>query len=267
MRLTRWEVSAVGMVRAWQVVLVFLVLCAAARALTDHHKEPSEPDADAGEDTTDDAAVNPIKVCLDPGHPSHPGDKLDEAWINRRVVYLLDICLDDAGYETRITTEDIDPEQLFSSQLDVLREQLLVGLQVAAPEQRAELCNEWGADYFISVHHNFSPHPSVNHTLVLYGADERSFQPFQPFAPDWARATSRWLSRAMRTTEHNAASDQNVVGDSLIVLKETDMPAILTEASFYSNPAERRRLSNEDYNLAEANAICAAFLETFGTNE
>ncbi len=256
-----------GMVRAWQVVLVFLVICAAARALTDHHKEPSETDADAGEDTTDDVAAKPIKVCLDPGHPSFPGDKLNEARINRRVVHFLDICLEDAGYETLITTDDTDPEQLFFTRLDVPLDQLLAEFGVVSPEQRAELCNEWGADYFISVHHNFSPHPSVNHTLVLYGADERSFQPFQPFAPDWAGATSRWLSRVMRTAEHNAASDQHVIGDSLVVLKETAMPAILTEASFYSNPAERRRLANKDYNLAEANAICTAFLETFGTNE
>jgi len=42
------------------------------------------------------------------------------------------------------------------------------------------------------------------------------------------------------------------------VLKSPDIPSILVETAFISNPSEERRLTDEDYQMKLGNAILAA---------
>ncbi|MCP4599450.1 MAG: N-acetylmuramoyl-L-alanine amidase [Proteobacteria bacterium] len=252
--------------RIRQFVLLFCTLVIITRVWAEEPKKTDNPeDSSSDQDAAPKEGQN-IKICLDPGHPSHPDDKLLEAMINRRVVYFLNECLEDAGYETLLTVNDVSSDQLFTADLDPAKDQRRTAFEIMPPKQRAKICNEWQADYFISVHHNFSWDCSVNNTIVLYGADERNFSPLHPKARRWARATLNHLAKTMRTERHITAGDQDLIGGSLIVLKETEMSGILTEASFYSNPAEKQRLMSEDYILDEANAICHAFIEIFGNN-
>ncbi len=218
---------------------------------------PTRPSTTAGSPGGGPAA----RVCIDPGHPSFEGDKLYEAIINRKVAHLLADRLVDLGMVVYITADDLAEEDLFGRGFDNhgLAEQSR--LEPAPPAERAELCNEWGANYMFSIHHNYSIDPSANHSLVLYGARDRGggWSPRFPAAAKWARLTAGELAVAMAVDEAEAGKDQSEVGGAVTVLAESEMPAILTEASFWSNPEERARLDDDDYLAGEAAALCRAF--------
>jgi len=200
------------------------------------------------------------RVCLEPGHPSSVGDKLYEAIINRKVAFYMEDMLRDAGYEVLNVVDDIGYEEIFDDDFDNegAAEQAL--LQVKSLAARVADCNDWPADYFISIHHNAVDNPNPNYTLTLYGQDP-SYVPWFPGAPDWASYTTDRLLDAMEVTHGIATGDRSFLGFSLYVLRNTNMIGILTEGSFYSNPAERERLNDNDYLYGEADAIFQGFID------
>lgn len=202
------------------------------------------------------------KVCLSPGHPSEPGDKLYEGIINRKVAFLLKDLLCDAGYDVLIVTDDLERDELFHPYFDNEGEYEQALLEVMSPTEKVEVCNEWEADYLISLHHNYAYDKTENHTLVLFANDE-NYEELYENASDWARITSRSLKKAMRVTDSRYDGDLEKLGFSLSILANADMIGILTEASFFSNPRERERLNRDGYLKREAMAIYRAFLKFY----
>ncbi|MCL4514333.1 MAG: N-acetylmuramoyl-L-alanine amidase [Firmicutes bacterium] len=120
--------------------------------------------------------------------------------------------------------------------------------------QRADIANQWGAGRFISIHHNASVNPWVNGTEVYahpYGGwadfnlrDNVQASLVQGMGlPDWGGKTANFA-----------------------VLRYTTMPAILTEASFISNPAEEARLRDKGYTWREAYYIYRGLAWHYGVN-
>jgi len=201
-----------------------------------------------------------MRVCLDPGHPSFEDDKLFEAVINRKVAYYLEECLLEKGFSVLITVQDIPKHQILNPYFDNEGEQEHSMLEVKTPEERAEVCNRWDGDYFLSIHHNYAYDRSTNHSLVLYHSDENE-EPCSPESEILAEIIRGELEQTMEVDDAEVNGDNALLGESLIVLKNTAMTAILTEASFYSNPEERERLNDDAYLEQEAGAICRAFVE------
>ncbi|HUT78934.1 MAG TPA: N-acetylmuramoyl-L-alanine amidase [Polyangia bacterium] len=206
---------------------------------------------------------NQARVCLDPGHPSSAGDKLFEAIINRKVAFYLEQILQDSGYEVLIVVDDITPDEIFAEGFDNegVAEQAL--LEITTLGDRVTACNDWPADYFISVHHNAVSDPNPNYTLTIYGEDS-SYDPWFDDATAWADLTTDRLLEAMEVTGGYVWGDRSALGYGLYVLQNTDMIGILTEGSFYSNPAERARLNDNDYLYGEADAIFGGFIDFVG---
>lgn len=208
-----------------------------------------------------DLVIEPglARVCLSPGHPSSEGDKLYEAIINRKVAFYLEEMLVASGYEVLIVVDDITREEIFADGFDNEGAEEQAMLEVVTLSERAAACNEWPADYFISLHHNAVDDPSPNYTLVLYG-ESSAGSPRFPDAVDWAELTRDFLYEAMDVTDGYARGDRSFLGFGLSVLQNTDMVGILTEGSFYSNPEERARLNDDEYLLGEAEAIYSGFV-------
>jgi N-acetylmuramoyl-L-alanine amidase len=204
---------------------------------------------------------NLANVCLDPGHPSSTGDKLWESIINRKVGFYLEDLLRAAGYDVLLTTDDIDEETIFADGFDNEGAEEQAMLVVSSLGSRTGACNDWPADYFISLHHNAVTDTTVNYTLTIYGEDT-GFSPWFADAPTWAGLTSDYLYDAMDVDDLNTWGDRSALGYGLYVLQNTDMIGILTEGSFYSNPDEYDLLNaSNDYLYGEAEAIFAAFDE------
>lgn len=159
-----------------------------------------------------------MKIFLDPGHGgNNPGARsatgLQEANVNLDVALRLGRILTSWGYEVNYSrTENVTVS--------------LAG--------RARMANEWGADYFISIHCNSNVNPVYNGTETFY---YRQGTVAQAFALTVNNALVRQIElRNLGIFERNLA-----------VLRLTQMPAILAELAFISNPTEAQLLSTNSF--------------------
>ncbi len=91
---------------------------------------------------------------------------------------------------------------------------------------RVNDANSWGADYFISVHTNGSTTPSARGVeAYAYSRPSRAFSLGEDIVDSLVEATG-FPERGM------------FVRPGLYVLKRTNMPAVLVEIGFISNPGE-----------------------------
>ena len=96
--------------------------------------------------------------------------------------------------------------------------------------ERARLANDWGADYFISIHCNSNPNPVFN------GTSTYCFR-LGTTAAVLAQYVNTSLVEAINTL------DLGVMTANFAVLRRTRMPAILVETAFLSNPEEAALLA------------------------
>jgi N-acetylmuramoyl-L-alanine amidase len=109
-----------------------------------------------------------------------------------------------------------------------------------------------GAEIVLSVHHNYSfSSPKMNHAAVFFGSND-------PGGKALAQRVAKGLHRTMRVSGVRLGRDIDILGLSLTLLEPDVYTAILTEASFYSHPRERRRLNDDAYLKREAKAIFRA---------
>jgi N-acetylmuramoyl-L-alanine amidase len=179
------------------------------------------------------------KICLDPGHGGDadvPNYKrgpsgVREAEVNLRVALYLQKWLEEAGAQVYMTrTTDV-----------------FVGLN-----ERSYLANTCGAEFFVSMHHNAVGNPSTNFTSTWYHA----VPDYGPISLDLARYIQDGVADSLSLPSRASIplkSDYQIYPDAgFAVLRNTQIPATLCEASFHSNPEEEKRLDNPDYNKREA---------------
>ncbi len=186
-----------------------------------------------------------VRIVLDPGHVGQRdkgGDwkrgptGLREAEVNLRVAQFLREFLESVGAEVILTrSEDRsldleDAEDLF---------------------QRAEIANSVRADLLLSIHHNGGP-PDANYTTLFYHAGPDH----SPASLSAARYLLTGLNDALRLERHvecAVLADYTIYrGQGFAVLRHARVPAVLSEASFHSNPQEESRLRDPLYNRREA---------------
>jgi hypothetical protein len=116
---------------------------------------------------------------------------------------------------------------------------------------RAEVANHARADLFLSIHHNAVDDSNVNYTALFY----HSSPDYSPASLCAARHLLIGLNDALRLESHlecAVLSDGILYDNGFAVLREADVPAVLSEASFHSNPQEEARLRDPVYNRREA---------------
>lgn len=103
---------------------------------------------------------------------------------------------------------------------------------------RTSQANEWGADYFISIHVNASTNPDLNGTeCYVYS---------QPSA-------ASALAQSILTSVVNAVGtkDNGVRTNSgLYVLRKTVMPAVLVETAYVTNESDAQKLATNQTGFA-----------------
>lgn len=197
-----------------------------------------------------------ITICVDPGHggqgvePGYTGGTTGivtgqtEGDVNLRVSLILRQYLQAAGANVVMTRI---ADQRCSDGGSCLREEL---------DFRSNAAKRHSADFFVSVHHNEAGRkkPEVNYTAVFFrGSSKASI----PLAQNVSSAVSKYLGI------RNVGAK---VGDYR-VLNQIDMPGIIVEASFMSNPTEDQKLANLSYNKLEAKAIATGILNYFRTTQ
>ncbi|MBI5573620.1 MAG: N-acetylmuramoyl-L-alanine amidase [Elusimicrobia bacterium] len=180
------------------------------------------------------------KIFIDPGHGgSDPGavgpTGLKESNVNLQTsLKLKDFLVNTGGAQTILSREsDIYPTLA----------------------DRVNAANNWSADRFISVHYNASSDRNVNGTETLYYT--------------YGSETSKDLAQKLqnRLVETLGLTNRGIKPrDDLYVLKNTKMPAALTESSFISNTYEEARLKNSDYIIKIGRAHYYGIADHFGVD-
>ena len=194
-------------------------------------------------------ALSGKTICIDPGHGGTAltdqyrvgagGER--EEWINLRVAKILEKKLKEKG-ATVIMTRTVDT---FIPLAD-----------------RAKIAVDNKADAFLCIHHNATADTTVNFPIIYFhGAASENLA-----GVSFGKALSSSLKKYLYNAEvpESLNSDYTIFPDGgAAVLRGTyGIPAILSEASFFTNPTEEQRLKQEVYNAREADAMVDA-LETF----
>ena len=172
------------------------------------------------------------KIFVDAGHggfdPGAVGNGVTEQAVNLNVAnYLADI-LRQNGYQVmeyrNTTTENV----LSNKNADLTN--------------RARMANEWGADYFISIHTNSSLNPSANG--------------FEAYVYRLNSVSEELAESIVESVVSSLGSkDNGVRRANFAVLRRTNMPATLLELGYLTNPTEALNLNSPAWQRAVARAI------------
>jgi len=187
---------------------------------------------------TPTSPLDPSKktIVLDPGHGgSAPGaiySGIAEKDINLSVALKLEQRLRSSGYNV-VLTRSADTH---------------VGLY-----ERADIANALEADIFVSLHSNASLTNLQATGIYTY---------YHPTSRRGAR-----LAQAIQTpvTRLTGASDRGIEKADFVVLRETDMCAVLVEVGFMSTPGELMLLVNDSYQDKLAAGIAEGIVRYLNT--
>lgn len=126
-----------------------------------------------------------------------------------------------------------------------------------SPADRAFLANSSGARMIISVHHAHHHTPTASGTASFY-FERLGYQSHRGRMA--ATYIQRGVSRALGTT------DIGEFGRSYDILRETNIPAVMLEPLFLTNPEDLKLASDPYYPAAVAEAIAGA-LEQYATRD
>jgi N-acetylmuramoyl-L-alanine amidase len=121
-------------------------------------------------------------------------------------------------------------------------------------DQRVQLANKSEADLFISIHNNSTGSgrmSSTNGTQVMYDEESES---------------SKQLAQICLEEVTEALGSRNkglVEGDSIYIIRTSEVPVALIEVGFMTNQEELKRLNSEEYQQQAAQGIYEAILRAF----
>ena len=185
-----------------------------------------------------------MKICIDAGHNDKgwdtgaEGNGLREQDITFEVAHRLAGVLQSAGIEVLETR----PEKSVCLGSDLN----------SSLQKRCDISNQWGADYFVSVHCNSFSQPTPRGTEVYIVAKGGK-------AEELAGKVQQSI------VEQVGTRDRGVKVQNLKVLRSTDAPAILIELAYICTPEDAQLLKNKQTEFAAA--IADGILAQLGKTE
>lgn len=186
-----------------------------------------------------------IKIFIDQGHnPTWSGintgataSGLFEQDITYQVgVYLANLLTNDTRFQVRLSRPTPDT---------------VLGINNATSlAERVRLANEWPANYFISIHGNANVNPAINGTEIYL---------FQYYTQ------AHWMAqRIMDGIVQTVGTRNNGIrlNPTLFVLRRTNMPSMLVELGYLTNPTDAQKLRDMQWQFAYG--IYLGILRYFG---
>lgn len=212
-------------------------------------ENPSEDDTEQlPEDSTDsifdeDATISnndgKFVVILDPGHGGTDPGATYPVGVDNPEVMEKDLTLDIA-LKIRETLEKAGVEVIMTRSRDTY----------PTLKERVDIANNSNADLYVSVHIN-----SMDNKDHIDGA-----QVYYHQSSDFGKKMASLVYD--RLIDYTGLTERGVQdGSSFYVLKNTKMPAILTECGFITNPADREYMNSEKGRSEIASAISDGVLE------
>ena len=205
-------------------------------------------------------SVPKFRIALDAGHGGW-----DEGTIGRRGLMEKDLALDIVARLGKLVTEKLGGEVIYTR-----RDDTYIPL-----EKRAEIANLAQADFFVSIHANYSSTTTARGVETYYSNTYSSLNARIPGTDETVQQVN-WTNVDIREkalqSQRLASSVQNALYDRLaktnagipdrgvkkasyVVLTGTTMPAILAEVSFISSAADEKSLKRSTYRQQIAEAL------------
>ena len=189
-------------------------------------------------------------ICLDPGHGGEDPGKMDGRMEEKKFTLLLseevERLLTRAGFKVvRTRTRD----------------------QTLKLADRPGIANQHEADLFISLHYNAAPRKTVDGVEVYclapagtLSSDGGKSAPSYPGHAYDGRNTLLAYEMQRSLVKKLGMNDRGVKRSQFMVLLTAQMPAILIEAGFMTNPEEAAQIYNADHRKRMAGAIVDGIL-------
>nr|WP_282706919.1 N-acetylmuramoyl-L-alanine amidase [Natroniella acetigena] len=175
------------------------------------------------------------RVVIDPGHGGRDPGAIGVTGLKEKEVALdISTRVDDLLYQAGINT------------LMTRRDDSFVSLA-----RRAEIANRFNADLFVSIHSNASYNSWANglETYAHWNASQ----------DNWALA---WYVQD-EILQRTNFTDHGLKAANFAVLRRTNLPAILVEAGFLSNPNDEEMLREPQFRQQVAEGIVAGIKRYF----
>lgn len=175
--------------------------------------------------------IGTAEIVLDAGHGGKDqgasgGDAVEKE-ITLDIAEKTEKILKDAGYKVKMTRDD-----------DIFAEL----------EARAEYANRKQADVFVSIHCNSSESGEGYGVETFYSEQKE----------DGSLELAQYIQENI--VAQTGARDREVKTADYVVIVNTEMPAVLVETGFLSNPDERLLLQQEDYQEKLAQGIAEGII-------
>lgn len=180
-------------------------------------------------------------VIIDAGHGGADSGKVGvngslEKKLNLEITRKLEELLKAEGFKTALTRTDdagLYEEESTSKKAEDLK-------------NRCTYINEEKPDLVVSIHQNSYTDPSAHGAQVFYFAHSQEGEKI-------AQIFQECLCEADPSNTRVAKAN-----DTYYLLKRTEVPTIIAECGFLSNPEEAEKLADEDYQDLIAQALCKA---------
>ena len=197
-----------------------------------------------------------VKICIDPGHGGHDPANDRRIPLPHGLVFWESEGNLMTGFHERDLLESLGASVKMTRTANDDSDDIALSSRVA-------IANAFGADYFQSNHTNAGS-SGINYSLVLFNGTDNS--PTWPDAKAMGAIIGPNLQDLLRTTRNYNRGDRSFLGFNLGVLRNTNMPATLSEGSFHDIPAEALRLKNSEYSKNYAWALVKSFCKYFNVD-
>ena len=189
-------------------------------------------------------------IVLDPGHGGRDGGAASQSGVLEKDVtltiafYLRDLLEPSGAFVTMTRETDTELSSEESRRKGQRKREDLTN--------RVRLINESDADFLVSIHLNSIPSPKWSGAQTFY-------DPSREENKRMAELVQEELIRNLENTNRQEKATQDI-----FLLKHAQIPGILVEAGFLSNPEEASLLNTEEYQKKVALAIYMGILRYYG---
>ena len=192
-----------------------------------------------------------LKLAISAGHYlGTPGKRCDKSldpnetrewWLNNRVADKLEKIL--ADYEG----------------IEILRVDDTTGKKNVTLDERVIAANKWGADFYLSIHHNAANKVFHGGGIVAY-----AYTSARPTSYEWQSAL---YASAIKHTGLKGNRSNPLARSNLFEVRETKMPAVLMECGFMDSTADVPIILTEEFADDLAKAFAEVIVERSGATK
>lgn len=213
-----------------KVELILLVLAVAVLVMVSKNLEKYV--------SSDKVDVKENTVIIDPGHGSSDPGKVGvngalEKDVNLKIAKKVKKMLEKKNIQVVMTREKDEA----AAELDSGNK------KIEDMKKRVKLINDTRPEIVVSIHQNSYHEPEIHGAQVFYYSHSE----------DGEKAAKIMQEALLSCDKENTR--QAKANDTYYLLKKTEVPTIIVECGFLSNPAEAEKLVTEEYQKAVADAI------------